>query len=83
MTAERIEQMKARLKREDEEKEKAFQRRLEEIRESQAFWRAEQEAEEHAEEQKRKKRLVTPGRSERPSWGTPRLRARPPPAGRS
>jgi len=33
MTAESIEQLKARLKREDEEKEKAFQKRLEEVRE--------------------------------------------------
>jgi hypothetical protein len=57
MTADHIEQMKARLKREDEAKEKAFQKRLEEIRESQAPWRAEREANEQAEEQKRQKLL--------------------------
>jgi guanylate kinase len=33
MSSETLEQMKARLKREDEEKEEAFQKRLEEIRE--------------------------------------------------
>jgi guanylate kinase len=32
MTAESIEQLKARLKREDEEQEEAFQKRLEQIR---------------------------------------------------
>jgi hypothetical protein len=57
MTAESIEQLKARLKREDEEKEEAFQKRLEEIKESQAPWRAEQKAKERAEEQKRRKLL--------------------------
>jgi hypothetical protein len=55
MTADRVEQLKARLKREDEEKEEAFKKRLEEIRESQAPWRAEQEAKKRAEEQERKK----------------------------
>jgi len=57
MTADGIEQMKARLKREDEAKEEAFEKRLEEIREGQAPWRAEQEAKERAEEQKRRKLL--------------------------
>src|SRR5215211_8555975 len=57
MTADHIDQMKARLKREDEAKEKAFQKRLEEIRESQAPWRAEREAKERADEQKRQKLL--------------------------
>jgi hypothetical protein len=60
MTADHIEQMKARLKREDEEKEKAFQKRLEEIRESRAEFRAEQEKKERAEEQKRQKLLDGP-----------------------
>jgi hypothetical protein len=55
LTAESIEQMKARLKRDDEEKEEAFQKRLEEIKEGQAPWRAEQKAKERAEEQKRRK----------------------------
>ena len=34
VTGETIEQLKARIKRQDEEKEKAFQKTLEEIRES-------------------------------------------------
>ena len=57
MTKETVEQMKARLKREDEEKEEAFQKRLEEIKESQAPWRAEQKAKEQAQEQERRKLL--------------------------
>jgi len=52
MSSETLEQMKARLKREYEAKEEAFQKALEEIRESQAPWRAEREAKERAEEQK-------------------------------
>ncbi len=55
MTADRIEQMKARLKREDEEKEEAFQKNLKEIKAGNARWRAEQEAKEQAEQQKRQK----------------------------
>jgi hypothetical protein len=55
MTTDRIEQLKARLKTEEREKEEAFQKRLEEIRESQAEFRAEQEEKERAEEQKRQK----------------------------
>jgi len=55
MTPESIEQLKARLKREDEEKEEAFKKRLQEIREAQAPWRAEQEAKKRAEEQERQK----------------------------
>src|SRR5215217_7380349 len=55
MTAESIEQMKARLKREDEEKEEAFQKRLEEIKESQAEFRAGREAKGRAEEQERER----------------------------
>lgn len=57
MTPESIEQLKARLKREDEEKEEAFQKHLDEIREAQAPWRAEQEAKKRAEEQERQKLL--------------------------
>jgi hypothetical protein len=57
MTKETVEQLKARLKRQDEEKEEAFQKRLEEIRESQAEFRAEREAKERADEQKRQKLL--------------------------
>jgi hypothetical protein len=34
MSSETLEQLKARLKREDEAKEEAFQKRIEEIRES-------------------------------------------------
>ena len=55
--SETLEQMKARLKREDEEKEVAFHRRLKEIEAEQAPWRAVQEAKERAEEQKRQKLL--------------------------
>jgi hypothetical protein len=55
MTPESIEQLKARLKRQDEEKEEAFQKRLEEIRTDNARWRAEQEAKERAEQQERRK----------------------------
>jgi hypothetical protein len=55
VTTDRVEQLKARLKREDEAKEEAFQKRLAEIKESQAEFRAEQEEKERAEEQKRKK----------------------------
>jgi hypothetical protein len=55
MTAESVEQMKARLKREDEAKEEAFQKRLEEIRESQAEFRAERYAKERAEQKERDK----------------------------
>jgi hypothetical protein len=57
MTTESIEHMKARLKRDEEEKEEAFQKRLEQIRESQAPLRAEREAKEQAEEQERRKLL--------------------------
>ena len=53
MTSESIEELKARIKRQDEEQEEAFQKRLEEIREANAPWRAEQEAKKRAEEQKR------------------------------
>jgi hypothetical protein len=55
MTADRVEQLKARLKKQDEEKEAVFQKRLQEIREAQAPWRAEQEAKKRAEEQEREK----------------------------
>jgi hypothetical protein len=44
MSSETLEQMNVRLKREYEAKEEAFQKALEEIRESQAPWRAEREA---------------------------------------
>lgn len=50
---EATEQLKARLKRQDEEKEEAFQTRLEETKADNAKWRARQEAEERAEEQER------------------------------
>ena len=53
MPAESIEELKARIKRQDEEQEETFQKRLEEIREANAPWRAEQEAKKRAEEQKR------------------------------
>jgi predicted ATPase len=53
MTEETIEQMKARLKRQDEAKEKAFQEQLKEFDKGTAAYRAEQERKERAEEQKR------------------------------
>src|SRR5919112_1041355 len=52
-----IEQAVDRIKRQDEEKEKAFQKQLEEIREAQAPWRAEREAKERKAEQERRKLL--------------------------
>jgi hypothetical protein len=55
MTPESIEQLKARLKREDQEKEEAFQKHLEEIKAGNARWRAEQEEKERAKEQERQK----------------------------
>jgi len=57
MTKETIEQLKAHLKREDEEKERAFQKTLEGVRESQAPFRAEQEAKKRTEEAERQKLL--------------------------
>ena len=57
VTSESIEQLKARLKRENEENERAFQKTLEGIRESQAPFRAEQEARKRAEEAERQKLL--------------------------
>jgi hypothetical protein len=47
--------MKARLKREDEEKEEVFHKSFEEIRQGQAEFRAEREAKERGEEQERQK----------------------------
>jgi hypothetical protein len=55
MTGETPEQMKTRLKRQDEEKEKAFQKTLEEIRKALAPFRAEQEEKKRAEEAERQK----------------------------
>jgi len=55
VTEETTEQVKARLKRQDEEKEEAFQKTLEEIRKAQAPFRAEQEAKRRVEEEKRQK----------------------------
>jgi hypothetical protein len=62
--AESIEQVTARLKREEEEKERDFQRHLEEARAAQAPWRAEQEAKRRAEEQERRQ-LLEDARHER------------------
>ena len=59
-----IEQVKARLRKEDEEKERAFQKRMEEVREGQAAWRAEQEAEERPEQNRRQK-LIDDARQKR------------------
>lgn len=53
MSQETTEQMKARLKRQDKEKEGAFQKHLKEFDAAAAVWRAEQEEKGAAEEQKR------------------------------
>lgn len=53
--SETVEQLKARLEREDEEKEEAFQKRLEEIKAGNARWRAKKEAEARAEQQERQR----------------------------
>jgi hypothetical protein len=47
---ETVEEIKTRLNREDEEKEKAFQKRLKEIDAGNAKWRAEKEKEQRAKE---------------------------------
>jgi hypothetical protein len=57
MTEETIEQLKARLKRQNEEKEVAFQKTLEQIKADSAAWRAEKEAEERAKDRERQKLL--------------------------
>jgi chromosome segregation ATPase len=54
-TMDAIEEIKARLRREDEEKERAWQKRLKEIDEEQAQWRAENEKRERAEQEKRER----------------------------
>jgi hypothetical protein len=53
MSEETIEQIKARLKKREEEKKRAFEKRLKEIDAEQAAWRAEREAAEAEEERKR------------------------------
>jgi hypothetical protein len=72
VTGESIDQLKARLKREDEEKKKAFQKTLEGIRESQAPFRAEQEAKKRAEHQERE---TLRGKATEPRGGDEDLRA--------
>jgi len=55
MAKETTQQMVARIKRQDEEKEEAFQKRLKEIKADNAKWRARQEEQERAAEQERQK----------------------------
>ena len=55
MTPESIEQLKARLKRQDEEKEEAFKKRLERAYADNAGWRAEQAQKKRLEEQERER----------------------------
>lgn len=62
--SETIEQLKARLKKEEEEKEEAFRKNLEEAKDANAKWRADREAEERAKEQERQ-RLVEGARQNR------------------
>ena len=64
MTEETIEQLKARLKREEEEKERAFQKKLKEIHAGAAPWRAEKEKEER-EKELRQKKLVRESQEKR------------------
>jgi len=58
MTKGTIEQLKARLKRQDEEKEETFQKRLEELKADSAKYRAEKEAEERTKQQERERLLA-------------------------
>jgi hypothetical protein len=55
MTPETVEQLKARLKRQDEEKEEAFKKRLERAYADNAGWRAEQAQKKRLEEQERER----------------------------
>jgi hypothetical protein len=55
MTGETVEQLKDRLRKEDEEKEEAFQKRLEQLRSDTAKYRAEKEAEERTKQQERER----------------------------
>ena len=58
MTGETVEQLKDRLRKEDEAKEKAFQKRLEQLRADTAKYRAEKEAEERTKQQERERLLA-------------------------
>jgi hypothetical protein len=64
MTEETVEQMKARLTREDEEKERAFQKRLKEVDADSAPWRAQKEKEER-EKELRQERVVRESQQKR------------------
>jgi hypothetical protein len=55
MARETIEQMTARLTKEDEAKEEIFHKRLKEIKASNSRWRAEKVKKERAEEREREK----------------------------
>lgn len=58
MTQETVEQMKARLKRQDEAKERAWQESLKEFEAGVSAYRAEQERRERAEDKKREEILM-------------------------
>jgi hypothetical protein len=58
MTGETVEQLKDRLRKEDEGKEEAFQKRLEQLRADTAKYRAEKEAEERTKQQERERLLA-------------------------
>ena len=58
MTGETVEQLKDRLRKEDEAKEEAFQKRLEQLRADTAKYRAEKEAEQRTKQQERERLLA-------------------------
>jgi hypothetical protein len=58
MTGETVEQLKDRLRKEDEANEEAFQKRLEQLRADTAKYRAEKEAEERTKQQERERLLA-------------------------
>ena len=58
MTGETVEQLRDRLRKEDEAKEEAFQKRLEQLRADTAKYRAEKEAEERTKQQERERLLA-------------------------
>jgi hypothetical protein len=74
VTSETTEQPKARLIRQDEEKEEAFQKSLKEAEAGSARWRAEKEAEERAKGADNRSSSKTLGRSGRRKRRTRRAR---------
>src|SRR5215208_761955 len=58
MTRETVEQLKDRLRKDDEEIEEAFQKRLKQLRADTAKYRAEKEAEDRTKQQERERLLA-------------------------